>query len=86
MKELKKFHLRPEQELSDEEMKQIKAGTEPGEYAECGSFGQNECLSIDTCIKMIPIGGKPGYYYVKTGHCYFGKENDYSGTSCFCQI
>ncbi len=26
MKELKKFHLRPEQELSDEEMKQIRAG------------------------------------------------------------
>ncbi len=86
MKELKKFHLRPEQELSDEEMKQISLNAATVYYANCNTNAQyhSHCNINMPCMGIKKIGDTL-YNYIP-GYCkfeYFVQQD--ANESCFCK-
>ncbi len=82
MKELKKFHLKPEQELTDEEMKQIKVKAGDEEYVTCYAQAENksQCQVDKKCYADPSTEKLPGK--CTFGRMYDGAEKDI----CYCSV
>ena len=80
MKTLKKLHLKPEQELSDAELKLIKAGGGNDDYVTCyaNAKKESECQVDQKCyidFNTHRISGK----------CVFGRLYEGATTlTCYC--
>ena len=82
MKTLKRLHLKPEQELSDAELKLIKAGGDYPNYTICNPEANevSECQYNNPCIISIYINDTK---LNLAGTCKFGSYKSFSNT-CYC--